>query len=348
MIGFENIQIGKMIIHRVDNKENGGKLKLSQTEYNPGSEDMQKLIKKHFVYSVPRDQVYRYDEEHIVPFNLLECITRIMEGEGNFIEESYALARHLYDASQHSRIKDGHLFVMLLEDILYEDELTNGIGIFKAESAEEFLVVKEQGEKFELWVNAGYPTGKPDKGCIIVNTEKETGYRAVILDNINKINEAHYWKKDFLNLRPVDQGYVDTVNVMQMVKNFSDDFMSPENNVPREEQLHFLKKTEKFMAEKETFDIEEFKNEVIIEPELADAFFDYKESYEEEKQLPALDKFQISSKAMQKNSNKYFRSVLKLDKNFHVYVHGNAEMLERGYDEDKGMNFYKLFYREEL
>jgi hypothetical protein len=39
--------------------------------------------------------------------------------------------------------------------------------------------------------------------------------------------------------------------------------------------------------------------------------------------------------------------VIKLDKNFHVYIHGDRELVDKGYDDEKGMKFYKLFYSEE-
>ncbi|MCC6583451.1 MAG: nucleoid-associated protein, partial [Chitinophagales bacterium] len=38
--------------------------------------------------------------------------------------------------------------------------------------------------------------------------------------------------------------------------------------------------------------------------------------------------------------------VLKLDRNFHIYIHGNTEMIQQGIDED-GRKFYKIFYQEE-
>ena len=39
------------------------------------------------------------------------------------------------------------------------------------------------------------------------------------------------------------------------------------------------------------------------------------------------------------------KSVIKLDKNFHIYVHGNRELIEQGEDE-KG-KYYKVYFKEE-
>ena len=38
--------------------------------------------------------------------------------------------------------------------------------------------------------------------------------------------------------------------------------------------------------------------------------------------------------------------VIKLDKNFHFYVHGSRELIEQGVDEE-GRKFYKIYYKEE-
>jgi hypothetical protein len=38
--------------------------------------------------------------------------------------------------------------------------------------------------------------------------------------------------------------------------------------------------------------------------------------------------------------------VLKLDKNFHIYIHGGRDMIERGVDES-GRKYYKIYYNEE-
>jgi len=58
------------------------------------------------------------------------------------------------------------------------------------------------------------------------------------------------------------------------------------------------------------------------------------------------DEFNISHNAV-KNSSRIFKSILKLDKNFSIYIHGKKEYITKGYDEEKGMNFYQFFYREE-
>ena len=49
---------------------------------------------------------------------------------------------------------------------------------------------------------------------------------------------------------------------------------------------------------------------------------------------------------MNYDKNQY-KKVIKLDDNFHIYVHGRRELIERGYDEEKGQTFYKIFFDQE-
>ena len=47
-----------------------------------------------------------------------------------------------------------------------------------------------------------------------------------------------------------------------------------------------------------------------------------------------------------KKQAKIFKSVLKLDNNFHIYIHGKRELIEQGVDPN-GRKFYKIYYEEE-
>ena len=58
------------------------------------------------------------------------------------------------------------------------------------------------------------------------------------------------------------------------------------------------------------------------------------------------DSFTISTDAA-KQAKKVFKSVIKLDKNFHLYIHGGRDRVEKGYDDDRGLNYYKLYFDAE-
>lgn len=75
-------------------------------------------------------------------------------------------------------------------------------------------------------------------------------------------------------------------------------------------------------------------------------FTSYLNNCQEEYEIQSLDSFGVSTNAV-KSVQKSFKQVLKLDKNFHLYIHGNRELVENGFDEQKGMNYYKLYYHSE-
>lgn len=41
------------------------------------------------------------------------------------------------------------------------------------------------------------------------------------------------------------------------------------------------------------------------------------------------------------------KTIIKLDRDFHIYIHGDYNKLERGYDKDRDMSYYKLYFKEE-
>lgn len=89
-----------------------------------------------------------------------------------------------------------------------------------------------------------------------------------------------------------------------------------------------------------------FTAEVLQQPDIVEAFKDHKEKYERLNGVNLKSNFDISTDAAKK-MQKIFKSVIKLDKNFHLYIHGDEGMIERGYDEEVGKNFYKVYFEKE-
>jgi len=47
-----------------------------------------------------------------------------------------------------------------------------------------------------------------------------------------------------------------------------------------------------------------------------------------------------------KKQARIFKTVLKLDKNFRIYIHGNRELIEQGVEKD-GRKYYKIYFEQE-
>ena len=71
----------------------------------------------------------------------------------------------------------------------------------------------------------------------------------------------------------------------------------------------------------------------------------FDEGYRRDNEIDISNNFDISTQAVKKQA-RAFKSVLKLDKNFHIYIHGDKELIEQGVEKD-GRKYYKIYYKDE-
>lgn len=344
VLNFEQASIEKISVHFVGNRTAGEQLQTTEATFQLDDELLYDALKKYFFHPFKGESFFCFQD---LNGPTAKIVQQLFEKPGSFHIKSKELAQYLYQCGTSKKIKGGELFVTHIKDCFIDDEVVNAIGIFKSEHKDTFIKIRQKAGEAKIYTDEGLNIHKLDKGCIIFNTYQEEGYKIAMIDASSNINTALYWKTDFLGVEPVDTEYFMTNQYMEMMKGFSKDYMSAKQEVPREDQLVFLQKSNEYFSTNDVFDTKKFAKDVIIEPELADNFISYKEEYESDKHLTTLDSFQISKPAVEKYSQKFFRSVIKLDKNFHVYVHGNAQHLEKGYDEKKKMHYYKLFYNNE-
>ena len=122
-------------------------------------------------------------------------------------------------------------------------------------------------------------------------------------------------------------------------------------NFGGQEQSNFLAKTVDFFKENEIINIENFKEEVFEEEDQIQLFEDYKKTYEAENNVLIRNQFDVSERVLKKQKQK-IKPEIKLDTNIQIKLDvdapdASAEYLERGYDEEKKMHYYKVFFNEE-
>ena len=261
-------------------------------------------------------------------------------------EQSINLAKHLYEQSTHPKIKAGEFYVVYFKDCIIEGITCDAIGLFKSENKDTFLRVNQQNGDFTIESDTGININKLDKGCLIFNTEKENGYIVSVVDNTSKGSEAQYWIDHFLHVRSRNDGFYQTKNALSLTKNFVVEKLPEQFDVTKADQVEMLNRSVKFFKERDSFDMDEFANEVLTEPDVIDSFKTFRSQFEQERDIELNDSFQISEAAVKKQS-RALKSVIKLDKNFHIYVHGDHNKIVKGYDEETGMHFYQLFFKEE-
>ncbi|HNP99002.1 MAG TPA: nucleoid-associated protein [Bacteroidia bacterium] len=347
MIDYSASNLEKVAAHKVGNKTNGEDLELSKNLLDISDEKLNQILIKFFFQSFTNPEYYSFtfsnDDFNLNP--LFAYATTVFESKKSFHKESIHIARHLFEQGNNAMIKSGDLFVAYISEVVVEDEVTDVIGIFKSESKNSFLKVDHRQGEFRVKAEEGIQVEKLDKGCLIFNTHKEDGYKICIVDKSNQSEEAQYWKEHFLNLKPCQDAFHQTKQFMNLAKNYVAKQLPEEFEVSKTDQIDLLNRSVEYFKTHESFSKKEFEKEVFQEPELIKSFRNYDKNYREENMLELEDSFQISTPAVKKQS-RIFKSVLKLDKNFHIYIHGDKDLIEKGVEKD-GRKFYKIYYREE-
>ncbi|HPG33830.1 MAG: nucleoid-associated protein [Lentimicrobiaceae bacterium] len=346
MIVSEEARLERLVIHKTGNKSREEGIKFSKSPVQL-SEAIKDLLIRYFLSPFGKNEYFNLHHEADLNLNeVYHFACSIFDDPGSFYLNSVNLANHLYENSVHPKVKAGEFYAAYLKNLIVDGEEVDAIGLFKSESHETFLKVYPTNDNFSIEHEDGININKLDKGCLIFNTEREHGFVVATVDNLSKSNEALYWMDSFLKLRPRNDEYFQTSQTLTLCKEFVTNKLPEVFEIDRPAQAELLNKSMKFFKEKDAFVMEEFMSEVFTEPEVIETFNEYRRDFEIEREVKINDDFDISNQAVKKQS-KVYKSVLKLDGNFHVYVHGNRDNIEKGYDEERRMNFYKLYFKEE-
>lgn len=350
MISFVDANLGTLSIHHIGNKVQDEFYSLSDEALQLDDELLSALLKQYFLKPFEKvNEAYQfYHSSNDLELNELYHFAHgIFDQNDSFHASSQDIAKYLYDITSHPNIKSGELYVAYFQGIQFEGEVLDAIGVFKSETKDTYLKVYPQDKGFGVnYEQEAISINKLDKGCLIFNVEAEEGYKVLVLDQTNRSSEAVYWKDDFLKLKIRNDSYNQTQNVMGVYKNFVTQQLDTEFEISKADKIDLLNKSMKYFKENENFDLDEFSNEVIGNEEGIASFKNYKRDYELEFDAPIADSFEIADAAVKKQA-KAFKSILKLDKNFHIYIHGNKDLIERGFDDQRAMNYYKVFFKEE-
>jgi hypothetical protein len=349
MINVESSKLGQLAIHRVGNKHNDESVFVSE-EPAELTDELKELLEGYFLKPfVKLTEKQEFVHEVELSYNVLKGIAEsTFANEELFFEDSAKIVKHLYDQSNHPHIKSGDLFVAYFDEMYLDGELMNAIGVFKSERKDSFLQVSENETKLKLITEEGISIKKLDKGALILNSS-EKGLIVLTVDNNNY--DASYWKKDFLSVDIIKDDNYETKAYMDLCKSFAKDVIG--NNETKKEEIDFVNQSVKYFEENDHVETQEF-NDVLFDgvEELKEDFKDYKKAYESEYEVEIADSFNISAPVLQREK-KSIANTIKLDTNIQLKMNFNDadalhQFVEQGYDQQKGMHYYKVFYNREL
>lgn len=345
MTYIETTLLQNISVHYTGNKKAEEGIIITKSPLKTG-EQLNKVLMRYFLSAFKSQEYFNFYHDTDISMNeVFVFVSSIFDDPESLHEQSVNLARHLYEQSVHPKIKGGEFYTVYFKDCVFNGDTYDAVGLFKSENKDTFLKVYTSGKSYEIESEQGINVNKLDKGCLIFNTEKEKGFVVAVVDNSSKGTEAQYWIDDFLHLQQRKDEYFNTQNILTLCKNFVTNELPQHFEVTKADQADLLNKSVKFFKENDKFNLNEFTNEVINEPEVIKNFNKYKNNFQKEYDIDIEDNFEISGSAVKKQA-RIFKSVIKLDRNFHIYIHGNRNMIEQGIDEN-GRKFYRIFYDEE-
>ena len=310
--------VDKVIIHSVGNPTRGEDLFLSDQLISLEEDDVRELLSQYFLgsFQLPEFNSLTSAEDDFELNPFYPWANELFQDQTGFVPISQKIAKYLFDITQHQNIKSGDLFVTVLSNLLVQGVMVNAIGIFKCENKEHFLKLKNKRTYFELSAQEGISVKRVDKGCLILNWDKESGYRVLSVDGTNGF-EADYWYRDFLNLKPWSDSYHHTEQFLQLTRDYLSEQMQDEFKASRADQIDLLNRSVNYFKTRDRFDQQEFESEVLADENVIESFRRFGDEVRQQSNFDIIDHFEISAPAVKRQA-KIFKSVLKLDKNFHV------------------------------
>jgi len=283
------------------------------------------------------------------PNTLQNLSNSILENPATaFYENSVSILKHLYEQSNHPHIKTGDLFIVLFKDILLDDELTSALGIFKAESKEDFLKVAQDAQQLFVQKELGIGLRKLDKGCLILGSALDDGAKVLSVDNNSY--DADYWLYRFLDVEFVRDNNFTTRSYVEMCQSYAEEVVKETGG--KKEQLDFLNQSVQYLDTNERMSTNDFRTSLFKDEDSKETFEAYVSEYEAQNGVDLSENFLISKSALQKQK-RTIKNYINLDTNIQIKLdfrnpESSQHFLEKGFDEGRDMSYYKVYFNEEL
>lgn len=348
MFDFTGVKLEKLVIHKCGNKFRNEGIIPSKCLSQIINNTTQDLLLKYFLSSFNCNCFYKFYHESEIQLNEVYTFTdRIFKNPNSLYEQSMNILYHLYEVTTHPNIKSGELYVAYLSNCIIDNSPVDAIGLFKSENKDTYLKIKQNNNAFEVDYDKGININKLDKGCLIFNTAYTNEYKISIVDTTNS-NEAVYWKNNFLNIIPINDNHFNTKTYLNLCKDFSK--ITYKDEETKKDKIQFLNNTINYFNDHDEFNIETFTSSVIKDPKHIDEFTSYAKSYNEKIGVNLNTNFIISESAV-KDSKKIFNRTIKLDTKVEIKIVqtdiDQSNYVEKGFDSQKGLYFYKIYFHNE-
>ena len=338
-----------IVLAKVGNPQREEELQTSKDLFRVAEEDqvpLTTLLLRSFKNLPP----HRFSHHSSLDKNEMNaCAKAIFASNNQLLPRGIDIARRLYSKSVHPNIKAGDLCIALIDDLEIEDQRVQGLCILKSETVVPFLSISTEDGDLRLCTEHGINPEKIDKGCLILNHWAQKGYYVLTFDRTGA--DTRFWVREFLGLQAIADSDFLTTTYANLAANFMKQEL-PEEGATPERACTAAQEALAYFDDRERFELQEFEQEVLKTPEIVAKFAEHRSRHEEEQGVPLATAFDIAQKQVSK-VKKRVGAVLKLDTGVEIhlkstYAGEHDTVLERGFDDDKGMKFIKVFYHNDV
>jgi hypothetical protein len=344
MINLENSNVSKCIVHWVGNSYAGDKSIYSNNEIildEYQMSEIKNIFTRNFKSPSKTAQFYHsIDLNQNVIYKIAESI---FESGKNYLKNSKNIVKYLFEQSTHYSIKSGEVFILKFQNVMRNNIVSDAIGIFKVENPTSFIKPDYDGDSISIYFDKGIIGKNIEKGCLIFNNDYHNGY---VVYNYEKNNaDTNYWSKNFLSIKPSEDSFNKTNSLLDSYREFVIHNLGDES-FSKKDKIDLVNKSIDFLVEADSLlNVNDFIKSNLPDKKTQTQYSKYLNDYCELNEIQISDKFETSNDAV-KYQKKKFKSVIKLDRNFHIYIHGNEKLIENGIE--NGKKFYKIYYDNEL
>lgn len=351
MIDLSKAEIKGLTVHIVGNKLRQEGLELSKGQTAIGGDRLAELLYQHFLKPFATSTSWHHFAHNSnLSFNEAYVYSKsIFSNHGSLLDVSTKLAHHLYENSVHPRIRRGEFFTLHVSNCNVDGTVVDAIGIFKAENKDTYFKVSAHENAYQIGLDEGISIHRMEKGCLIFNVDSESGYRLLVIDNHSKTgDEARYWKGQFLGVRELQTADSTTNKYIHLVKRVIDDSFS---DMAAEDRIKAQMKSIKYFESNSQFNSEQFAREVFSDwPQATEQYKEHRRKFQDDEGVGLPDTFDISNDAVER-AMRTVKNIIRLDSNFEIIVKTNEaeafKNLERDYDQNRGMSYYKVYFVSE-
>ncbi len=350
MLDLSQARLTTLAVHKVGNKVKNQGVVASHELFPLEEETMVDLLEDFFLKPFRAEEFFKFSHPSDLGMNEVYtyCKRLFQESREDFVDTSVHILNHLYDQAMHPQIKPGELFVAHFRECEVDGVTLEAIGLFKTENKDVFLRITDEDNKLNLLAEQGINIRKLDKGCLVFKTFEDDGFSVMMVDKGSE--ESQYWRDDFLRVTRIQDDSFQTQSFLSMTKDFCEDVFGREQD--KKEQVVFLNNAIDYFQHNDSFDVETFKDEVIKTPEYKEQFDLFRQEAEPNYNINPDEGFAISKFAV-RQMKRQFKNLIKLDSELEIRFIGKdieaiSEQVERGFDAQRGMFFYKLYFNEEI